>query len=213
MRRRLLVQQMGQLPSFRFQCNQPPFSYVAVDYFGFIKLKKTRNVVIDASVLLITCTTTRVIHLEICETQSTDDFILAWRRFVAKCHVHPVLVYSDMGKSFVGAQKPLRDWIANWNKTKLIDHFAYNGTEFKFRLEFGIPTASHMNGVVESLVRSCRNALSSACNFHKFSYSNSEWETIVAEVNYLVNSRPLFPKTVQNLDEEPVTGNALLYPH
>ena len=36
---------------------------------------------------------------------------------------------------------------------------------------------------------------------------------IISEVNYLVNSRPLFPKTVENLDEEPFSGNTLLYPY
>ena len=174
---------------------------------------KTRNIVKDASVLLITCTTTRVVHLEICETQSTNDVLLAWRRFVAKRHMHPVHVFSDMGKSFVGAQKPLREWISNWNKTTLTNFFASKGTEINFNWTFNVPRASHMNGVVESLVRSCRKALASACNYHKFSYTNCEWETIIAEVNFLVNSRPMFPKTVQNLDEEPFTGNSLLYPH
>ena len=69
-----------------------------------------------------------------------------------------------------------------------------------------------MNGVVESLIRSCRKALDSICNYHKFAYTQSDWETIISEVNYLVNSRPLFPKTVENLDEEPFSGNTLLYP-
>ena len=35
----------------------------------------------------------------------------------------------------------------------------------------------------------------------------------MAEINCLVNSRPLFPKTVENLDEDPLTSNLLLYPH
>ena len=193
-RRNLLQQQMGQLSSFGFQVNQPPFLSVALDFFGFIKIKKTRNIVKDASVLLITCTTTRVVHLEICETQSTNDFLLAWRRFVAKRHVHPVHILIDMGKSLVGAQKPLREWISNWNKTTLTNFFASKGTEINFHWTFNVPRASHMNGVVESLVKSCRKALASACNYHKFSYTNCEWETIIAKVNCLVNSRSLFPK-------------------
>ena len=70
-----------------------------------------------------------------------------------------------------------------------------------------------MNGVVESLIRSCRKALNSTCNYNKFAYTQSEWKMIISEVNYLVNPRHLFPKTVENLDEELFSGNTLLYPY
>ena len=40
-----------------------------------------------------------------------------------------------------------------------------------------------MNGVVESLVRSCRKALDYSCNYKKYFYSQFEWETIIAEIN------------------------------
>ena len=92
-RRRLLTQQMGQLPKFRFTTHFSPFSSIVLDYFGPVKVKKTRNVIIDASIILITCTTTRVVHLEITETQSTNDFLLAWRRFCLQelCTSYPCL--------------------------------------------------------------------------------------------------------------------------
>jgi len=69
-----LQQQMGQLPAFRFKTHCPPFTSVALDIFGPIKIRKTRNVVIEGAILLITCTNTRAVHLELTETQSTDDF-------------------------------------------------------------------------------------------------------------------------------------------
>ena len=77
---------------------------------------------------------------------------------------------------------------------------------------FNTPLASHMNGAVESLIRSCRKAFNAASDYLRHSYTHFQWETIVAEANYLVNSRPLFPKSVEDLDEEPITGNSLLYP-
>ena len=212
-RRELLQQQMGQLPAFRFKTNCPPFTSVALDYFGPVKIKKTRNIVIDGCVLLISCNTTRVIHLELTQTQSTDDFLMAWRRFVTKRGVHPIHAYSDQGKAFVGAQRILNKWFETWDKTKVSDFMTSLNTTFQFSWEFNVPQASHMNGAVESLIRSCRKALETACDHHKRSYSFSEWETIISEINYLVNSRPLFPNAVDDLDEEPFTGNTLLYPH
>ena len=104
-RRELLTQQMGQLLSFRFKAYCPPFTSVAMDFFGPVKIKKTRNIAISGCALVIACNTTRIIHLEITETQSTDDFLLAWRRFVTKRGIHPLHVYTDQGKTFVGAQK------------------------------------------------------------------------------------------------------------
>ena len=60
-------------------------------------------------------------------------------------------------------------------------------TNFEFMWQFNVPHASHMNGVVESIIRNCRKALDSTCNYHKFAYAQSKWETIISEVNYLVN--------------------------
>ena len=69
-----------------------------------------------------------------------------------------------------------------------------------------------MNGAAESLVKGCRKALASACMYHTLLYTISEWVTIIAKVNFLVNSHSLFPKTIQNL-EELLNGNPLLYQH
>ena len=117
-RLKLMEQQLGQLPLFRLKYHSPPFSSVSIDMFGPIKIKKTRNVTTLGCTLVIACTcnSTRVIHLETAETQSTNDFLLAWRRFVTKRGIHPKHVYSDQGKFFIGAQIPLRKWINSWDK-------------------------------------------------------------------------------------------------
>ena len=164
-RRNFMKQQMGQLPTFKFKVNQSPFTSVSMDFFGPIKLQKTRNVVIDGCVLLITCNTTRVVHLEVTETQSTNDFILAWRRFVSKRGTHPVHVFSDQEKAFIGAENPIRKWISGWNKTIIADFMAAHHTSFMFKWKYNISQASHMNGVAESLIRSCRKAFDAASNY------------------------------------------------
>ena len=158
MRRELLTQQMGQLPSFRFKAYCPPFTSVAMDFFGPVKIKKTRNIAISGCVLVIACNTTRIIYLEITETQSTDDFLLAWRRFVTKRGIHPLHVYTDQGETFVGAQKYIKEWLSRWDRVAIHDQLATQGTAIRFSWDFNTPLASHMNGAVESLIRSCRKA-------------------------------------------------------
>ena len=105
-RQSLMQQQMGQLPPFRLKYRCLPFSSVSIDMFGPIKIKKTRKITTSACVLATACNSTRVVHLEIAETQSINDFIMAWRRFITKRGIHPEHVYSDQGKTFVGAQAP-----------------------------------------------------------------------------------------------------------
>ena len=212
-RRKLLQQQMGQLPAFRFNIHRPLFISVALDYFGPVKIKQTRNIAIDGCILLLTYNTTRVVHLELAETQSTDDFLMARKRFVTKGEIHPIHAYSDQGIAFVGAQRFLNKWFEKWDETKMNNFMTSLNATFHFSWEFNIPQASHMNGAVEPLIRSCRKALETACDHHKRSYSFSEWETIISEISYLVNSRPLFPNTVEDLDEESFTGNTLIFPH
>ena len=58
----LLKQQMGQLPFFRLAQTTPPFNFVAIDFFGAIKIKKNKNITICAYVLVIACNVTRVIQ-------------------------------------------------------------------------------------------------------------------------------------------------------
>ena len=168
---------------------------------------------ICACVLAIACNETQVIHLQIAETQSTNDFLLAWRRFVTKRGIHPTHVYSDQGKTFIGGQTPLKQWLSSWNKRTVHNYMSANGTDFLFTWDFNIPKASHINGSIESLIHSCHKAFNAVCNYLKRSYTYPEWETTIAESNYLVNSRPLFPNKADNSDEEPITGNSPLFPY
>ena len=173
-RRKLMEQQMGQLLPFRLKCHNPPFSSVSLDMFGPIKIKKTRNVITLGCILVIACNTTRVIHLEIADTQCTIDFLLAWRRFVTKRGIHPKHVYSDQDKSFVGAQLPLKKWLFDWDKQIIYENMAKKHTEFHFYWDFNTPKASHMNGSIESLISSCRKAFNATSNYLKRPYTFSE---------------------------------------
>ena len=85
----------GALPSFRTQPSRP-FAKVGVDFFGplFVDQKETK-----VWVLLLTCATSRAVHLELVRSQATADVILALRRFCA-IRGTPALVYSDNARTF-----------------------------------------------------------------------------------------------------------------
>ena len=209
-RRKLLQQQMAVLPAFRVDPEKAPFSSVAMDFFGNLRVKLTRNICVDATVLINTCTTSRCIHLELCMMQDTDSFMRAWRRFVSIRGIHPTLGVADAAKCFRQGD-PIRSWMESWDKHLVEQELAANGTSFHW--ETNTPTASHMNGVVESLIRSVRKALDASIrNYSTTALTYEQWETVLREVTYLVNSRPIYP------DGDPsegncITGNSLLHPY
>ena len=209
-RESMLQQQMGILPTFRGNPCTPPFAAVAVDFFGPLQTKVSRNVTTESSVMIVTCTTTRVVHLELTSSASTESFLLAWRRFVSRRGVHPTTVFSDRGKNFQGAQRPLRDAIDSWDVSRLKRELAAERTHFEW--QFNVPKASHMNGVVESLIRSCRRGLDAAVNYLKRRFTFEEWQTFLSEVMYVINSRPLFPDGPDPVGSPAVTGNDILHP-
>ena len=50
-----------------------------------------------------------------------------------------------------------------------------------FEWEFDVPKASHMNGVVESLIRCCRQGLDASVNYLQGRFSFEEWQTFLSD--------------------------------
>lgn len=97
-------QKMADLPEDRLE-PAPPFTFCAVDYFGPWYIKDGRRELKRYGVLF-TCLASRAIHLEVADSLSTDSFLNAYRRFVARRG--PVRqLRSDQGSNFVGAMNEL----------------------------------------------------------------------------------------------------------
>ena len=134
---------------------------------------------------------------------------MAFRRF-ASLRGHPVNCWSDCGTNFVGAQQYLREVMRDWDIPK-IQSVLSNEFSCTFKWEWNVPRASHQNGVVESLIKSVRQAL--AASSKNQSFTEEQWRTHLAEVTYLVNSRPFYPSSDGIWESPPVTPNKLLIGH
>ena len=121
---------MANLPSIRLKAQLPPFSYVGVDYFGPLKVKRFRKTE-NRYGCLFTCLVTRAIHIEVAHTLETDSYIMALRRMIAK-RGKPRGFLSDNGTNFVGADRELRDCLDNWNKGEIQDEMAQEAIEWHF---------------------------------------------------------------------------------
>ena len=173
-RRKLLQQMIGNIPSFRIQIRKPPFTSAAVDFFGPLRVKQSRNVSVNGSVMIVTCTTTRCIHLELCLMMDSNSFLRTCRRFITIRGVHPAHMFSDRGTNFIGPHTLVLEWLQSWDRYVIQELFPQ--TTFVFQWEFNVPTASHMNGVLESLVNSVRKGLDAAItNYTRSNLSYEEW--------------------------------------
>ena len=101
---RACKQAMAPLPEDRVK-KSPSFSVIGIDHAGPLFCSDTSNR--KLYILLFTCAVVRAVHLELVDSLSLEDFILAFKRFVAR-RGHPSIIYSDNAQTFKAAHKVLQ---------------------------------------------------------------------------------------------------------
>ena len=100
-------QLMADVPTCRLQPHKPPFHSVGIDYFGPLMVEQGRSLVKRYG-CVFTCLTMRAILIEISHSLSTDSFLNALRRFIAR-RGKPADIHSDNGSNFIGAERIWRE--------------------------------------------------------------------------------------------------------
>ena len=96
-------QNISDLPTDRIIPDLPPFTYVGVDYFGPLEVKRGRSIVKRYGVIF-TCLTTRAVHLEVAHSLDTDSCINACRRFISR-RGQVLEMRSDNGTNSVATER------------------------------------------------------------------------------------------------------------
>ena len=198
MRGRFGQQIIADLPKDRVN-EAPPFTYCGIDLFGPFIVKERRSEMKRYGALF-TCLASRAVHIEVVASMETDSFIMALRRVIAR-RGNIRTIRSDNGSNFIGAEKELSKAFNEMDHTKISNFLQGNGTDWLVWIK-NTPTASHMGGVWERQIRSARNILSSLLKTHGRSLNDEALSTLMAEVEAVMNSRPL---TVELLSD----GNSL----
>ena len=152
-------QLMGQLPNERTAVFDPVFTNTGVDYFGPILVKNSKRIRFTSGYnkrygVLLTCLTTRATHLELAGDLSTDLFIPALKRFIAR-RGQPKVMYSDNGSNFRGAEKELGDLFSKID----FDKVSKTLTNYNINWKFIPPLSPWMGGALESIVKLTKRAL------------------------------------------------------
>ena len=194
-------QQMAPLVTERLTPDQPPFTYVGVDYFGPLYVSCRRSTVKRWG-CIFTCLATRAIHVELAHGMTAASFISALQRFTSR-RGRPSVVYSDNGTNFVGAEKELREELESW-----LGDVGRGARDYGIDWRFNPPHASHRGGAMERMIRSVRRVLIAVTRDQRL--SDEQMATAVCEAERVVNDRPLTYVGDDPSDPEVLTPAKLL---
>lgn len=207
LRGRFEYQRMADLPADRLE-QAPPFTYVGVDVFGPwpVVTRRTRGGQANSKrwAVLFTCLCIRAIHIEVIEDMSSSAFINALRRFVA-IRGKVKQFRSDRGTNFVGATADLRIDTVNVEDEGVRKVLFNSGSVWIFNT----PHSSHMGGAWERMIGITRRILDYVLKDVR-NLTHEVLVTLMAEVNAIVNSRPLVPVSYDSEVPEILTPSILL---
>ena len=200
-------QKMADLPTDRME-EVAPFTYSSVDYFGPFLVNERRSQVKRWGVLF-TCMSSRAVHIETANSLTTDAFLNAYRRLVSRRGAVRQL-RCDQGTNFIGGRRVLEEALTEMDEGRIERELLKKDCDW-IRFQFNPPKASHMGGAWERLIRSARAVLDPLLAEHAGRIDDELLRTLLAEVELVINSRPLTYPSMQPDDlTEPLTVNQLL---
>jgi len=181
---------MGNLPEYRVTPSRP-FIRSGVDYCGPIHIKSAqhRNAkIIKAYIAIFVCLCTKAIHIELVSDLTTEAFMNALKRFIAR-RGKVSHIFSDNGTNFRGASNELKQLYQLLHKDQ--DKLDRMLKEDNIEWHFIPPHAPHFGGIWEAAVKSAKYHLkrivdNAALNFE-------EMYTVLTQIEAVLNSRPLTP--------------------
>jgi transposase InsO family protein len=198
----VLNQKMADLPEDHLISDQPPFTYVGIDYFGPFHVCRGRSLVKRYGAIF-TCLTIRAVHIEVSHSLDTDSFLLALRRFLAR-RGQVKEIRSDNGTKFTSGEKELHEAVGNWNQAKIHDHLLQRNIKWLFNPPYG----SHHGGIWERCIRTARNILRALLKEQVV--DDESLHTLMCEVEAIMNGRPITKVSDDARDPNALTPNHLL---
>ncbi|XP_055678862.1 uncharacterized protein LOC129787350 [Lutzomyia longipalpis] len=197
---------MGSLPQCRVTLDYP-FKHTGVDFTGHVMIKRTpRGVGLKAYVCIFVCMASKAVHLEVVTTLSSQGFLSAFRRFIAR-RTTPAHMYSDNGTNFVGGAKELQRLFSDHNVQKEVVDFS---SPMNITWHFNPPSAPHHGGLWEAEVKSFKHHFKRVIGSTVLTYE--ELNTVVVQIEATLNSRPLVAVQDKPGDIHCLTPGDFLHP-
>lgn len=187
------------LPMCRVK-EDPAFTHTGVDFAGPLFIRASQpSQPNKVWIALFTCYVTRAVHLDVVPDQSTPSFIRCLKRFAARRGL-PSRFISDNGKTFKAAAKYLDTVFKDGSVQAYL-------TGLGVTWQFNVERAPWWGGAFERMVRSTKRCLRKLIGRAQFSHD--ELSTALAEIESVINSRPLSYISTDDI-EEPLTPSHLI---
>lgn len=196
-----VVPQMADLPPARLRLYKPPFWSTGVDCFGPYSIKVGRRTEKRWG-LIFKCMTTSCVHLDLLESIDTEAFLMALRRFIAR-RGKPFDFLADRGTNFWGGAAELQ---ASFTALEAPLQEQLAGQKIEFR--FNPPGSRHFGGTWEREIKLIKTALQVILQDHIV--AEPVLQTVLIEVEGMLNAKPLGYISSDAADPDPVTPNLLL---
>ncbi|XP_053686290.1 uncharacterized protein LOC128735831 [Sabethes cyaneus] len=202
-----MKQQMGDLPAARVRISRP-FAKTGVDYFGPVYLRdgRKRSTVKGYGAVFV-CMCTKAVHLELVTDLSTERFLQALRRFIAR-RGRSTDIYSDNGTNFVGARNQIKGLFKMFNDREYRESVTKECAKEGMQWHFNPPSAPHFGGLWEAAVRSAKHHLLRVIGDSTLTFE--DFNTLLVQVEACLNSRPLTQLSDDPMDLRPLTPGHFL---
>ena len=216
-RPRQLQSVMPALPSTRTDANEySAYTIVGMDHFGPVLFKADPNnksgnceecekVVLKSWGLIFVCFQTRHIHVQLCRSANTEDFLWAMAAF---CSIRgtPTKILADNAKVFRSGSREVYRIYRNLKWDKIQDEMAQRSITFEWSTE----RMPQTNSVTERMIQFVKKSLSTTLA----ATSNLKFEHLQAIINNAtlwINDRPLFAQSECYEESDIVTPSLLVH--
>ena len=157
-----------------------PFQVVGADYAGPVKYRVSSNREGKAYKVLYACSLSRALYLELTKPMETEEFI-SLKRFIAR-KGRLEKIYSDNGRTFVGAAK----WLRNVMQDERLHDFL---AKLNIKWQFNLTKAPWWGGQFERMNGLVKQAFNKSVGNGTLTWS--ELQDVLLDVEVALNNRPL----------------------